>query len=157
MAMGGLPKEMDVLTKPDPKPPKLQEGRSRLRSEDAFSGRIAPLPPGILPIVIAGGSFNSSSRRTPLREEDQALIRGILAKADPETEKIFFAETVKKTGAKLVIPVHWDNFFSPLDRPITGMPGFIENTELVFYKVARYCEAHDVNFLIQYPRTSITI
>lgn len=80
-----------------------------------------------------------------------------IAKADPETEKIFFAETVKKTGAKLVIPVHWDNFFSPLDRPITGMPGFIENTELVFYKVAKYCEAHDVNFLIQYPRTSITL
>ena len=80
-----------------------------------------------------------------------------IAKADPEMEKIFFAETVEKTGAKLVIPVHWDNFFSPLDRPITGMPGFIENTELVFYKVARYCEAHDVNFLIQYPRTSITI
>ena len=80
-----------------------------------------------------------------------------IAKADPEMEKIFFAETVEKTGAKLVIPVHWDNFFSPLDRPITGMPGFIENTELVFYKVARYCEAHDVNFLIQYPRTSITL
>jgi L-ascorbate metabolism protein UlaG (beta-lactamase superfamily) len=80
-----------------------------------------------------------------------------IAKADSEMEKIFFAETVEKTGAKLVIPVHWDNFFSPLDRPITGMPGFIENTELVFYKVAKYCEAHDVNFLIQYPRTSITL
>ena len=80
-----------------------------------------------------------------------------LAKADPGTEKIFFAETVEKTGAKLVIPVHWDNFFSPLDRPVKGMPDFLEKTEVVFYKAAKYCESHDVNFLIQYPRTSIVI
>ena len=80
-----------------------------------------------------------------------------LAKADRDMEKAFFAETVAKTGAKLVIPVHWDNFFSPLNRPITGMPEFIENTERVFFRAARYCEAHDVNFLIQYPRTSIEI
>ena len=80
-----------------------------------------------------------------------------IAKADPETEKAFFAETVEKTGAKLVIPVHWDNFFSPLDRPVRGMPDFIEKTEEVFYRTAKYCEEHDVNFLIQYPRTSIVI
>ena len=80
-----------------------------------------------------------------------------LAKADPDTERKFFEETVEKTGAKLVIPVHWDNFFSPLDRPVKGMPELIEKTEVVFYKLARYCEARDVNFLIQYPRTSIEI
>ena len=80
-----------------------------------------------------------------------------LAKADPETEKAFFAETVEKVGAKLVIPIHWDNFFSPLDRPVEGMPGFIEKTQMVFYKASGYCESHDVNFLIQYPCTSIEI
>ena len=80
-----------------------------------------------------------------------------LAKADADTEKTFFAETVEKTGAKLVIPVHWDNFFLPLDRPVEGMPALIEKTEVVFYKAAKYCEAHDVNFLIQYPCTSIEI
>ena len=90
------------LEQPDPKPPKLQEGRSRLRSEDAFSGRITPLPPGILPIVIAGGSFNSSSRRTPLREEDQALIRGILAKADPEKVCFVIGHTLSGLEGYLV-------------------------------------------------------
>lgn len=72
-------------------------------------------------------------------------------------EKTFFKETVEKSGAKLVIPIHWDNFFSPLDCPIEGMPHIIENTGVVFYKVAKYCELHDVNFLVQYPRTSIEI
>lgn len=80
-----------------------------------------------------------------------------LAKADTDMEKKFFAETVEKTGAKLVIPIHWDNFFSPLDRPIKGMPHVVENTGVVFFKAAKYCEAHGVNFLIQYPRTSIEI
>ena len=80
-----------------------------------------------------------------------------LAKADEATEKRFFAETVEKTKAGLVIPVHWDNFFSSLEKPIIGMPDFIEHTEVVFYKLAKYCEVHDVNFLIQYPCTSIEI
>ena len=57
----------------------------------------------------------------------------------------------------MVIPIHWDNFFSPLTRPIKGMPAFLEKTERVFYRLARYCEVNDVNFLIQYPRTSIEI
>lgn len=80
-----------------------------------------------------------------------------LANAEPGMVKTFFSETVKKTGAGLVIPIHWDNFFSPLTRPIKGMPAFLEKTERVFYRLARYCEVNDVNFLIQYPRTSIEI
>ena len=80
-----------------------------------------------------------------------------LANAEPGMVKTFFSETVKKTGAGLVIPIHWDNFFSPLTRPIKGMPSFLEKTERVFYRLARYCEVNDVNFLIQYPRTSIEI
>ena len=49
-----------------------------------------------------------------------------LAKADEKMEQTFFAETVEKTKARLVIPVHWDNFFSPLEKPIKGMPDVIE-------------------------------
>lgn len=80
-----------------------------------------------------------------------------LAKADAETEKQFFYETVEKTEPKLVIPLHWDNFFSPLSKPVVGMPKLIEKTEVVFFKLAKYCEAHDVNCLVQIPRTSIEI
>lgn len=80
-----------------------------------------------------------------------------LGKADPDTEKAFFQETVEKTGAKLVIPIHWDNFFSPLDRPIEGLPHIVDNTGVIFFKAAQYCELHDVHFLVQYPRTSIEI
>ena len=80
-----------------------------------------------------------------------------LAKADEETEKRFFAETVDKVRPRLVIPVHWDNFFSRLDRPATGMPRYIERTELSFFKLARYCAGKDIDCLIQLPGTSVTI
>jgi L-ascorbate metabolism protein UlaG (beta-lactamase superfamily) len=78
-----------------------------------------------------------------------------LAKADKATEKKFFEETVEKTKPSVVIPLHWDNFFSRLDKPITGMPSFVEKTEVVFYKLALYCEAHDVCCFLQFPRTSV--
>ncbi len=80
-----------------------------------------------------------------------------LAKADRAAEDAFFAETVEKTGAKLVIPLHWDNFFSRLDRPVRGMPPLIEKTEVVFYKLGRRCAEAGVDCLIQIPGTSITL
>ena len=91
--------------------------------------------------------------------EADVLFLGVagLAKADAETERKFFEETVEKVKAKLVIPLHWDNFFSPLDRPVIGMPSFVEKTEVVFFKLAKYCEAHDIACLVQIPRTCIEI
>jgi len=80
-----------------------------------------------------------------------------LAKADEKTEETFFKETADKVSPKLIIPLHWDNFFSRLDRPVTGMPSLIEKTPVVFFKMAKYCEAHDIDFLVQIPRTSITL
>ena len=43
------------------------------------------------------------------------------------------------------------------DQPSLDMPEMIERTEVVFFKLAKYCEAHDVNCLIQYPCTSMEI
>ena len=57
----------------------------------------------------------------------------------------------------MVIPLHWDNFFSRLDQPATGMIPFVEHTEVAFFKLAKYCEAHDISLLVQIPRTSIEI
>jgi hypothetical protein len=62
-----------------------------------------------------------------------------------------------KVSPKLVIPLHWDNFFSRLDKPAVGMPSLIEKTPVVFFKLAEYLEDHDIDFLLQIPRTSITL
>ena len=80
-----------------------------------------------------------------------------LQKADEKTERVFFEETIEKLHPKLVIPVHWDNFFSPLTKPVVGMPRLVEKTEVVFYKLAKYCEAHGVDCVVQIPGTSLEI
>ena len=87
------------------------------------------------------------------------LFLGIsgLSKASEEMKKKFFEETVEKVGAKLVIPVHWDNFFAPLDRASYSLPALIENTNAAFLELAEYCEAHAIDCVVQLPRTSMTI
>ena len=57
----------------------------RISTEEAMKSQIAPLPDGLVPIVVAGGSFNSSQRRTQVRAEDRQLIDGLLNRVDPET------------------------------------------------------------------------
>ena len=37
------------------------------------------------------------------------------------------------------------NFLSSPEQPVAGMPDQLEKTEVVFFKLAKYCEAHDVN------------
>ena len=80
-----------------------------------------------------------------------------LQKADTAMEAAFYRETIEKVDPKLVIPVHWDNFFSPLTKPVVGMPKLIEKTEVVFFRLARYCAANGRNCLVQIPGTSVEL
>lgn len=87
------------------------------------------------------------------------LFLGIagLGKANRKTEEIFFHETVEKVKPELIIPLHWDNFFTPLDKPAVSMFHVIENTEESFFKLAKRCEEYGINCILQIPRTSIEI
>lgn len=87
------------------------------------------------------------------------LFLGIagIAKADSETEKKFFEETVEKVKPSLIIPLHWDNFFSPLDEPVKAMPSFVEKTNVAFFKLTSYCEKHGIPTVVQMPETSIEL
>ena len=80
-----------------------------------------------------------------------------LQKASAAMEETFFRETIDRVAPKLVIPIHWDNFFSPLTRPVVGMPRLIEKTEVVFYRLAKYCAANGTNCLVQIPGTSVEV
>ena len=62
----------------------LWQGAGKLDAEEALRSYLAPLPEGLLPIVVAGGSFNNSSHRTLLKAEDRALIDAIVDGADPQ-------------------------------------------------------------------------
>jgi len=108
--------------------------------------------------ILIRPSFNYIERQLNGYECD-VLFLGIsgLGKADRQTEAIFFHETVEKVRPELIVPLHWDNFFVPLDKPTVGMPPVIEKTEESFFKLAKRCEAYGINCILQIPRTSIEI
>ena len=67
----------------------LWKGSGKVSAEEVLREHLASLPEGLVPVVIAGGSFNNSTHRTRLHEEDRAFIDRLLELADPE--KVCFA------------------------------------------------------------------
>ena len=73
----------------------LWRDSGKISAEEALKRQIAPLPEDILPIIVAGGSFNSSQHRTALREEDRAWIDSLLEQADPKKVTFVVGHTLK--------------------------------------------------------------
>ena len=76
------------LERMDPTNGELWQSKGRLKAEEVLGDRIRGLPEKALPVIICGGSFNSSQRRTAVREEDRDLIDRLLEVADPE--RVYF-------------------------------------------------------------------
>ncbi len=60
----------------------------KLDSAERLKAGIRELPTGKVPVILAGGSFNSDRHTTRLRDGQKALLRKITEKCDPE--KAFF-------------------------------------------------------------------
>ncbi len=65
----------------------LESGESKLDSARVLSDAVSPLPAEGIPLMIVGGSFNSSGRASRIRPGEAELIRQILDHVDPE--KVF--------------------------------------------------------------------
>ena len=87
------------------------------------------------------------------------LFLGIsgLSKENAAWQHAFFAETVDKVHPELVIPLHWDKFFSPLYGPVRGLPRRFEDTGVSMHLLAAHCAEAGVDCCVQLPLTSITI
>lgn len=88
------------------------------------------------------------------------LFQGIigLAKDNPEHRKNFYKETIAKVKPEMVIPVHWDNFFSPLTDPSKWFSmGLVENIEDSIYDVEGYCMDHDIGYRLPMPLTTFEL
>jgi L-ascorbate metabolism protein UlaG (beta-lactamase superfamily) len=46
----------------------------------------------------------------------------LLTRQDEDFRDAYWRETVTATGARRVVPVHWDDFTRPLDRPLRAIP-----------------------------------
>ena len=62
----------------------------------ALRAQIVPLPEGLFPVLVAGGSFNNDKHRTQPRPEELHILDELLEKGDPE--KMYFFIGHKLTG-----------------------------------------------------------
>lgn len=53
-----------------------------------------------------------------------------IPRLSPARQKQYFQEVITNTGANRVIPVHWDDFFLPLDEPLIALPRFAEDLDI---------------------------
>lgn len=103
-------------------------------------------------------SYNYIEHRFDNIEAD-VLFLGIggMSKDTRKRQDKFFEETIGKVKPKVVVPIHWDNFFKPLYGDVQGMPIKLENTGKAMRLLADYCLINDVSCLVQPPLTSIDL
>jgi len=78
------------------------------------------------------------------RAETVYLGIGTLGKQSEEFRNRYWETLVTGTGARKVIPVHWDNFTVPLDKPLRPLPGFADRFGETMEFLARRATAGNV-------------
>ena len=111
------------LTDPQPAVGELWKSSGKIDAEEALRAQLSSLPTGMLPVVIAGGSFNNDSHRTQIKEEDRCLIDELIEKADPN--KAFFVVGQSLSGQEGYLVRHAAEKF----RVYAIVPGRISGTE----------------------------
>lgn len=72
------------------------------------------------------------------------LSIGLLGKQTESFAREYWREVVRTTGAKLVIPIHWDDLTRPLDQPLLPMPYIIDNFKLAMEILLKMAKEDEV-------------
>ena len=64
------------------------------------------------------------------------LATGGLAPQPADFTARYWDEVVRATGAKLVVPIHWDDFLLPLDQPLQPLRRFLDDIPLTMNRLA---------------------
>lgn len=77
-------------------------------------------------LVVPSSGFIANA--TPKIEADVVFLSiGLLGKLDDEDIITYWQQAVVETGAKIVIPIHWDNFFEEPESPFIATPSPADN------------------------------
>jgi len=73
---------------------------------------------------------------------------GALGKQDATYRETYWREVVRAVGARRVIPIHWDDFWRPLDAPLVPMPRLFDSFDasMAFVNEQGRAEGVDVRF-----------
>jgi L-ascorbate metabolism protein UlaG (beta-lactamase superfamily) len=71
-----------------------------------------------------------------------------LGKQPADYRDWLWREVVQATGARRVIPVHWDDFWRPLDEPLVPMPGFADDFDATMHFLVDRCRREGVDLAL---------
>jgi len=103
-------------------------------------------------------SFNYIENQLDKIKADVLFLSiGAMSKSDENFRKKFYQETINKVEPELVIPIHWDNFFKPLNQKSYFLPKILEDSEDGLYSLGSYCGNNDISCIILPPLNSIEL
>ena len=82
---------------------------------------------------------------------------GTLGKQSNEFSETYWNEVVRKTGAKMVIPVHWDDFTKPLRDPFVPLPFFMDNLSTSMERLRSMARRDAVEIRFLPPLREVTL
>lgn len=69
---------------------------------------------------------------------------GALGKQPDEFIDAYWREVVRATGARRVVLVHWDNFFTPLDEPLRPLPYLVDDLDRTISRLTRLADGVEI-------------
>jgi L-ascorbate metabolism protein UlaG (beta-lactamase superfamily) len=122
----------------------LARGTSYLNSGKNYSFLIEHLNGNILIVPSANVRPNQYN---DVKADIVFLGVGLLSNNGDAKQYIinYWEETVGKTGAKIVVPIHWDPFNKPIANPISPSPAIIDNLKLTMGELKRLAKESKVS------------
>ncbi len=78
-------------------------------------------------LLVLGSSGFVPGALAGRRADTVFLGVGTLGRKTQAYREAYWSETVRAVGARRVIPVHWDDFWRPLDAPLAAMPLLLDD------------------------------
>jgi L-ascorbate metabolism protein UlaG (beta-lactamase superfamily) len=73
---------------------------------------------------------------------------GGIGKQPPGFARDYWAEVVAATGARRIILVHWDDFFTSLDRPLRMSPNFFDDLDTAMDRLLPLARRNGVDVVL---------
>ncbi|USX54396.1 MBL fold metallo-hydrolase [Lentzea sp. HUAS12] len=73
---------------------------------------------------------------------------GMLSRRRPAFVEAYWDEVVRVTGARRVVPVHWDDFFAALNRPLRPLPRLVDDLDVTMGRLRVLAERDHVEVLL---------
>lgn len=85
-----------------------------------------------------------------MRADTAYLGIGTLGKQPPAFLSDYWDETVVATGARAVVPIHWDDFTKPLSEPLVPFPYIADNLDVSWRFLRDKCDGAGIS--LRMPR-----